>query len=110
VPGWGRIDVKAAVDRVWRAGTLSGVVTHAGTRQPIASALVSISRDRATLSQRTAADGGYSFVAGAGAYPVVAEAFGYAAQTVTDVVVSQETTTTQDVPLGSLAAGSISAR
>ncbi len=31
--GWGRIDLKAAVDMVWHAGTLSGQVTDAGRSQ-----------------------------------------------------------------------------
>lgn len=106
--GWGRIDVKAAVDFVWHAGTLSGVVTDASTALPIADATVSITRNGATLTQRTAPDGSYSFVAGAGTYQVKAEAFGYTAQTVAGVVVSQDTAATQDFVLGTLSIGSIS--
>ena len=108
--GWGRIDVKAAVDLIWQAGTLGGTVTVPGTSQPISSAQVSISRNGTTLTQHTATDGGYSFVAGAGTYQLAAEAFGYAAQTVTEVVVSLDMTTTQDFALDSLAVGSISGR
>lgn len=106
--GWGRIDVKAAVDFVWHAGTLSGVVTDAGTGLPIAGAAVSITRNSKTLTQRAAADGSYSFVAGAGTYSVQAVAFGYAAQTASNVSVSQDVTTARDFVLGTLSAGSIS--
>ena len=46
--GWGRINVQAAVDMVWQAGTLSGIVTDAGTGLPIAGATVSITRNAAS--------------------------------------------------------------
>ncbi len=105
--GWGRIDVLAAVNMVLNAGTLSGTVTDALTSQPIAGATVSITRSGVTLTQKTAADGTYSFVAGAGTYQVKAEAFGYGSQTVTGVVVTQDATTTQDFSLSSLSTGSI---
>ena len=75
--GWGRINVQAAVQMVWQAGTLSGSVTDAGTGLPIAGATVSITRNGYTLTQATDAAGHYSFVAGAGTYEVKAEAFGY---------------------------------
>jgi subtilisin family serine protease len=54
--GWGRIDVKAAVDMVWEAGILSGAVTDASTGLPISGARVSISRNGTTPTQLTAAD------------------------------------------------------
>ncbi len=106
--GWGRIDVKAAVDLVWHAGTLSGIITDAATGLPLAGATVSITRNSKTLTQQTAADGSYSFVAGAGTYSVQAVAFGYAAQTASNVSVSQDGTTTRDFALGTLSVGSIS--
>ena len=93
---------------VWQAGTLSGTVTDAGTGLPIAGATVSITRNTKTLTQQTATNGSYSFVAGAGAYQVKAEMFGYAAHTVSGVAVSQDATAVQDFVLGSLATGSIS--
>ena len=58
-------------------------MTDAVTGLPIAGATVSITRNGYTLTQATGAAGQYSFVAGAGTYEVKAEAFGYAAQTVT---------------------------
>lgn len=106
--GWGRINVKAAVDFVWHAGALSGAVTDTGTGLPIAGATVSITRNTFTLTQKTGADGSYSFVAGAGAYDVKAEAFGYTTQTVSGAVVSQDATTTRNFALGALSTGSIS--
>lgn len=105
--GWGRIDVKAAADFVWQAGEIRGAITDADTGLPIAGAEVAISRSGKTVIQRTAADGGYRFVAGAGTYQVRAEAFGYAAQTVSDVVVTQDAATTQNLSLGVLAVGSV---
>lgn len=105
--GWGRINVKAAVDFIWHAGTLSGTVTDVSTGLPIADATVSITRNSYTLTRVTDAAGQYSFVAGAGTYQVKAEAFGYAAQTVSGVSVSQDATTTQDFALGTLSVGSI---
>ena len=106
--GWGRIDVKAAVDFIWEAGTLQGTVTAVGTELPIAGATISITRNGATLTQRTAADGGYSFTAGEGVYQVKAEAFGYAAQTVTGINVSEDDATIQDFALGLQTTGGIS--
>lgn len=105
--GWGRIDVLAAVNMVKNAGTLAGTVVDAGTSQPIAGATVSITRSGVTLTQQTAADGTYSFVAGAGTYQVQATAFGYGSQTVSGVAVTQDSTTTQDFSLGTLSTGSI---
>lgn len=105
--GWGRIDVQAAVNMVLNAGILTGTVIDAGTSQPVAGATVSITRSGVTLTQHTAADGTYSFVAGAGTYQVTATAFGYGSQTVSGVVVTQDATTTQDFSLSSLSTGSI---
>lgn len=105
--GWGRIDVLAAVNMVKNAGTLSGIVVNAGTGQPIAGATVSITRSGVTLTQKTASDGTYSFVAGAGTYQAQAAAFGYGTQTVSGVAVAQDTTTTQNFSLGSLSTGSV---
>ena len=69
---------------------------------------MSITRNGYTLTQATDAAGHYSFVAGAGTYEVKAEAFGYSAQTVSAVSVTQNATTTQDFALSSLTTGSIS--
>ncbi|MDW8319633.1 MAG: S8 family serine peptidase [Anaerolineae bacterium] len=106
--GWGRIDVLAAVNMVKNAGTLSGTVIDAGTSQPIAGATVSITRSGITLTQKTATNGTYSFVAGAGTYQVTATAFGYGSQTVSGVTVTQDNITTQNFSLSSLSTGSIS--
>ena len=105
--GWGRINVQAAVDMVRQAGTLRGSVTDAGTGLPIAGATVSITRNGYTLTQATDAAGTYSFVAGAGAYQVKTEAFGYAPQTVSSVSVGEGAATTQDFALSRLAVGSV---
>ena len=105
--GWGRIDVKAAVDMVWQAGTLSGVVTDAGTGLPVAGATVAISRLGKTLSQQTAADGSYSFVAGGGSYDMGVSAFGYGSATAPAVSVAQDAVTTQDFSLTVLSTGGI---
>ncbi len=106
--GWGRINVKAAVDFVWQAGTLGGTVTDAVTGLPIAGATVSITRSGHTLTQVTDAAGYYSFVAGAGTYEMAAGAFGYVTQSASGVSVTQDAATTQTFTLSTLAAGSIS--
>ena len=94
--GWGRIDVKAAVDFVWQAGTLAGVVTGADTGRPlapVAGATVAIARLGKTLTQQTAADGSYSFTAGAGSYDISVNAFGYGSATAAAVSVARDAVT-----------------
>lgn len=105
--GWGRIDVMAAIEMVLDAGTLEGVVSDQGAGIPIADALVSVTRSGHTLTQRTAADGSYSFIVGAGNYQVTAEAFGYGGSTATGVGVGQDATTTQNLALSALSQGTI---
>jgi hypothetical protein len=102
--GWGRIDVKLAVDMVWHAGTLAGQVASGGAG--VAGATVSISRDIGgrvvTLTQTTGANGNYSFVAGAGSYNVWVDAFGYSPSGSASMTVNQGQTTTHNVALTAL--------
>lgn len=99
--GWGRIDVKTAVDMVWHAGTISGQVTSGS--QPIQGATVSISRQIGTrvitLTQATDADGNYSFVAGEGTYNIWVTAYGYEPTTPSSVSVTQGQNTPRDFNL-----------
>lgn len=104
--GWGRIDVKAAVDLALNAGTLSGTVTGAGNA-PLANATVAITRNGKTLTQQTDAGGNYSFTIGAGSYTVAASAFGYNSANVTGVVVAQDVVTDRDFSLTLLGLGTI---
>jgi subtilisin family serine protease len=98
--GEGRLDAFAAVDQSPRGptGTLSGTVTDATTSDPIAGATISVTgpADRVTT---TNASGDYSFVLPVGTYEATASAFGYASQTVLNVVVSEGLTTDQDFAL-----------
>ncbi len=97
--GHGRIDVMAAVNLVWRAGTVAGSVTDAATGQPVAGALVSLTRDGVTLTQHTQANGAYSFVAGAGDWTVQTAAFGYQTAAFPPLTVVQGEIAIRNVPL-----------
>lgn len=97
VYGWGRLDVKAAADLVWQAGYLAGQATSAGA--PLPGAVVTFSRLGKRLSTTTNAEGRFRVVAGAGSWTVEAAAFGYAAVTHANVVVSQDQTTRLDMSL-----------
>ncbi len=91
--GWGRIDVKAAADMVYQAGTIQGTVTVGGV--PTAGVPVTYSMLGKTLTTYTDASGFYKVVAGAGSWAMTASHFG---QTINApaVVVAQNATTVQD--------------
>ncbi len=97
--GEGRLDAFAAVDGSPRgpSGTLQGTVTGAGGA-PLAGALVKI-EGPTNRTTRTDASGAYSVVLSVGSYRVTASAFGYVAQTVEGVTISEGATTTQDFAL-----------
>ncbi|MGC8874042.1 MAG: S8 family serine peptidase, partial [Chloroflexia bacterium] len=96
--GWGRLDVKAAVDMIWHAGTLAGTITDAVSGDPVV-ATVLMQRNGYTLSTRSGPDGSYEFLLGEGTYTVTVQAYGYEAWTQTGVAIAQDVTTTLDVAL-----------
>ena len=91
--GWGRIDVKAAADMVYQAGTIQGTVTVGGV--PQAGAIVSYTRLGMTLTTTTDASGFYKVIAGAGSWNMTATFHGQSVNAA-GVVVTQNATTVQD--------------
>ena len=65
-------------------------------------------RDGHSLGQRTAADGSYSLLVGAGVYTVTIEAFGYTTAAIGNVTVSQDASTVQDFALAAAPVGVLS--
>jgi subtilisin family serine protease len=96
--GWGRLDVKAAVDLIWHAGTLAGTITDAVSGDPVA-ATVLMQRNGYTLSTQSGPDGSYEFLLGEGNYTVTILAYGYEPWTQAGVAIAQDVTTTLDVAL-----------
>jgi len=91
--GWGRIDALAAVQMVYRAGELAGIITDATTSLPVAGATVAIARNGHALRQTTATDGRFQFTVGAGSYQVQASGYGYTPTLVSGVTVTQDEAT-----------------
>ena len=97
--GEGRVDAFAATEQAPRGptGTLAGTVTAAGGG-PIAGAVISV-EGPTKRSTRTDATGAYSLQLPVGVYQVTASAFGYIAQTVDNVEVAENATSTRDFAL-----------
>jgi|GEM_PF-1099375 len=91
--GWGRLDVKAAVDMVWQAGTLAGQVRAAGSGVPLAGAQLLAQRAGYTLTATTGPAGDFSLLLGQGAYTVTVRAYGHDALAAA-ITVTQDVTTT----------------
>jgi subtilisin family serine protease len=99
VYGDGRIDAKAAVDLVATGGTLAGTVTDSATSAPIAGARVTANDGARDFSAVTDTNGDYDLFLAAGTYLVTAEAFGYAGDFASGVVIVTDETTDQDFGL-----------
>jgi len=81
-------------------GSLEGTVTDANTSDPIEHAKVTVSDGTNTYETYTDPQGYYAFASlPVGTYDVTAEAWGYNAETVTGVTVSDGATTQQDFAL-----------
>ncbi len=106
--GWGRINLLEAVEMAMNAGIIEGTVTDAVTGQPISGAKIYITRNGHTFMQSSDDSGNYTFIIGNGNYDIHAEAFGYSDSTPTSISVTQDVTTTQNIPLSALAADQIS--
>ncbi|MEO8673837.1 MAG: S8 family serine peptidase [Tahibacter sp.] len=91
--GWGRMDIKAAADVIYHAGTIQGTVTLGGT--PTAGVTVSFSMLGKTLTTTTDASGAYKVLAGAGSWAMTAAYNGQSASAL-GVPVTQNNTTTQN--------------
>ncbi|QSB15678.1 S8 family serine peptidase [Natronosporangium hydrolyticum] len=98
--GQGQLDVLAAVEASpvpGETGTLDGTVTDADSGDPLAATVVA--EGEVTRTVTSGADGGYQVTLPAGEYEVTASASGYFAETVTEVVVVEDETSTVDFAL-----------
>ena len=98
--GEGLLDAFLAVDQSPRGptGTLEGYVTNEASGDPISNALI-VASGPAERMTRTDASGQYHLLLPTGTYEVIVRAFGYGEQTVNDIVIEEDTTTTQDFAL-----------
>ena len=99
--GYGRLDVKAAVDAVPTGDSyLIGAVTDATTAAPIGGATVSaFATVTQTASTTTITTGQYSLLLAANMYTVTASAYGYQSAQLGGVTVVSGTTTTLPISL-----------
>lgn len=100
--GYGRLDVKAAVDLalLLYSGTLTGAVTGADTAQPLAGAALQLTAPPAPAYTTTTSPlGAYNFFALSGTYTLTATAPGYYAATLTGLTITAGLTTTQAITL-----------
>ncbi len=96
--GYGRLDVKAALD----IGVLAGITSDAVTSAPLAGASVQATLNATqTFSTTSTAGGLYSLGVISGVYTVTASAFGFQPATIGCVRVVSNLTTTQDIALSS---------
>lgn len=104
--GWGRIDVKAAADMMWQAGTITGTVTSGAIL--LFGATVTFARLGYTLTTTTDSNGQYEVVAGAGTWTMTATGYGFQTANANNVVVTQNNATTQNFTLTALMVHSLS--
>ncbi len=96
--GYGRLDVKAAVDMAVQ-GLLKGVVTDAATALPIVGAQVQLSRPGQNFATTSLAGGLYSLSVPSNTYTVTATSPGYMIYSASGVAVQANQTTTLDIAL-----------
>jgi PKD repeat protein len=102
--GFGTIDAYAAVQAVLAQctglGALDGTVADGVTMAPIEGATITAEWDGGgQWGETTDASGYYTLTVPNGTYTVAASAFGYVGETVTGIVVTTDTLTTQDFDL-----------
>ena len=109
--GEGRLNAFVAVTNAPRGptGTLTGLVTDAGTGAAIAGATVSMSGP-ASRSTTTGTDGRYTLLLSPGTYSVTAGGGLYTPQTVTGVSIVANTTTTRNFALTRIPTGTLTGR
>ncbi|RME99521.1 MAG: hypothetical protein D6768_14885 [Chloroflexi bacterium] len=105
--GWGRIDTYSAVLSVAGAGTLAGTITDSVTGLPVggATAQITPALGGAGVTATTNSSGMYTRGLAAGAYNVIASAFGYSPGSTKLVSVTTGTTTVQNFSLSPLPVG-----
>ena len=100
VYGYGRLDVKAALDHatVMFGGTVSGTV-RANHGNPLAGATVAVSRGQLAYTTTSSLAGSFNLSVLTGTYTLTASAVGYLAGTLNNIVVQSAITTTVPVTL-----------
>ena len=101
--GCGCIDAFEAVNLVATGGTLTGTVTGDGVG--LARATVEVV---SAVTTTTDNNGHYTVMVAAGSYTVHASKIGYLTQEVSDVVITEDETTTLDFPLEPVPSGTVS--
>lgn len=104
--GWGLIDVKAAADMMWQAGTITGTVTSGSN--PVVGATVTFARLGYTLTTLTDSNGQYEVVAGAGTWTMTATGYGFQTTTANNVVVTQSNATVQNFSISAIVTHNLS--
>ncbi len=107
ITGWGRIDAYSAAAVALQAGFVAGQVTRQPDQQPLPTAQITaydhLGEQRALVQADES--GHYRLALPSGQYNLDVEAFGYAPQTVPDVIVLTAFTTTVNSTLGDLPTG-----
>jgi uncharacterized repeat protein (TIGR01451 family) len=87
---------------IWQAGTLTGMVTDAGSGVPVEGAQLLLQRGGYTLGANSDAAGDYGLLLGQGTYTVTVQAYGYEPWTLAGVDITEDVTTTLDAALTAL--------
>ncbi len=105
--GWGRIDAYRAAAVALQAGFVDGVITRNPDDQPLPTAKIAAYNHVGELLATVQADatGRYHLALPPGRYNMEARAFGYEAQTASDVLVQAALTTTLDIRLSPAPSG-----
>ncbi|HUM48586.1 MAG TPA: S8 family serine peptidase [Anaerolineaceae bacterium] len=109
--GWGEIDALAAVTQasgLCAMGTLEGTVTEDGTTPIEGAKIFADNGEGYTKSVYSAADGSYSTGLPEGTYTLTASKYGFDTEVVSDIVIVEDGTTTQDFVLAPLGMTTVS--
>jgi serine protease AprX len=99
--GYGRLDIKAALDRATLlfGGVISGTVTRTNLGTPINGAAVTVSRGQLVYTTTSSLSGIYDLSVLSGTYTVTASAFGYLPRVFGNIAVPSGITTTLPITL-----------
>jgi subtilisin family serine protease len=109
--GWGEIDALAAVTQasgLCAMGTLEGTVTEDGTTPIEGAKIFADNGEGYTKSVYSAANGSYSTGLPEGTYTLTASKYGFDTEVVSDIVIVEDGTTTQDFVLAPLGMTTVS--
>jgi subtilisin family serine protease len=109
--GWGEIDALAAVTQasgLCAMGTLEGTVTEEGTTPIEGAKIFADNGEGYTKSVYSAANGSYSTGLPEGTYTLTASKYGFETEVVSDIVIVEDGTTTQDFVLAPLGMTTVS--